>query len=138
MSKSVAIPKIQRGVSRGDIYYADLDPVVGSERGGNRPVLVLQNNIGNKYAPTVIVSVLTCKEKPHSLPTHIPLKNPALSCESYTLIEQVRTIDESRPGEVCCYYQQRGYGEGRQRVGCIVGAGRGKKWKEGALCLVSK
>jgi mRNA interferase MazF len=85
-------------VKRGEIYYADLSPVVGSEQGGVRPVLVVQNDIGNKYSPTVIVSAVTsqlCKAK---LPTHVEIKSGScgLVRDSVALLEQVRTIDKRR------------------------------------------
>ncbi len=80
-------------VKRGEIYVADLSPVVGSEQGGFRPVLILQNNIGNKYSPTVIVAAITSKlEKPY-LPTHVWC---GLSKTSIILLEQIRTLDKSR------------------------------------------
>lgn len=83
-------------VLRGDIYYADLSPVVGSEQGGIRPILVLQNNVGNRYSPTLIVAAITssCK-KP--LPTHVQIEDiHSLPKESMVLLEQLRTIDRSR------------------------------------------
>ena len=84
-------------VKRGDIFYADLGPVIGSEQDGIRPVLVIQNDIGNKYSPTVIVVAITTKIK-HKLPTHIPVKKGrgGLSKDSVILIEQIRTLDKSR------------------------------------------
>lgn len=84
-------------VKRGDVYYADLSPIVGSEQGGVRPVLVLQNDIGNKYSPTVIVSAITSKTGKMKLPTHIPLESDSgLSKNSMVLLEQIRTIDKMR------------------------------------------
>ncbi len=84
-------------VKRGDLYYADLSPIVGSEQGGIRPVLVLQNDIGNKYSPTVIVSAVTSKTNKTGLPTHIPLENDTgLAKDSVVLLEQIRTIDKQR------------------------------------------
>ena len=85
-------------INRGDIYYADLSPVVGSEQGGVRPVLVLQNDIGNKYSPTVIVTAITsqlCKAK---LPTHVelPANEYNLPKNSVALLEQIRTLDKRR------------------------------------------
>jgi len=85
-----------RPVLRGDIYRADLSPVVGSEQGGVRPALVIQNDIGNKYSPTLIVAAITSKDKPR-LPTHISLVGlQALERNSVALLEQIRTIDKSR------------------------------------------
>lgn len=83
---------------RGEIYYADLSPVKGSEQGGIRPVLIIQNDVGNKHSPTTIVACLTtkCTEK-HRLPTHIMLsKDCGLPKDSMALLEQIRTIDKSR------------------------------------------
>ena len=85
-------------IKRGDMFYADLSPVVGSEQGGVRPVLVIQNNVGNKYSPTVIVSAITSKLNKSKLPTHIELDSEVfgLKSDSIILTEQIRTIDKSR------------------------------------------
>lgn len=85
-------------VTRGDVYYADLNPVVGSEQGGIRPVLIIQNDIGNKYSPTVIVAAITSKIEKAKLPTHIEIsaKNTNLEKDSVILLEQIRTIDKKR------------------------------------------
>ena len=85
-------------IIRGEIYYADLSPVVGSEQGGIRPVLVVQNNVGNKYSPTVIVSAITSQLSKAKLPTHIELdKNRYnLPKDSVVLLEQIRTLDKRR------------------------------------------
>jgi len=85
-------------VKRGDIYYADLSPVVGSEQGGMRPVLIVQNNIGNKHSPTVIAAAITSQIDKARLPTHIELSARVygLSRDSVILLEQVRTIDKRR------------------------------------------
>ena len=85
-------------VRRGDIYYADLSPVVGSEQGGVRPVLVIQNDIGNKFSPTIIVSAITSQLDKARLPTHIEISgdNYGLNKNSVVLLEQVRTIDKKR------------------------------------------
>ena len=85
-------------VRRGDMYYADLSPVIGSEQGGIRPVLVIQNDTGNKYNPTVIVSAITSQQNKNRLPTHIELdsKEFGLKADSVVLAEQIRTIDKSR------------------------------------------
>lgn len=85
-------------VKRGDIYYADLSPVVGSEQGGVRPVLIIQNDIGNKYSPTVIAAAITSQHDKSNLPTHIKLEaqGSGLSKDSIVLLEQVRTIDKQR------------------------------------------
>ena len=85
-------------VKRGDIFYADLSPVVGSEQGGIRPVLVVQNDVGNKYSPTVIAAAITSKINKAKLPTHIEIDAAeyGLKCDSVILLEQVRTIDKQR------------------------------------------
>ena len=82
---------------RGDIYYADLRPVVGSEQGGIRPVVILQNNVGNRYSPTVIAAPITSRRKTN-LPTHVSINRQVdkLRCNSVILMEQIRTIDKSR------------------------------------------
>lgn len=85
-------------IRRGDIYYADLSPVVGSEQGGVRPVLIVQNDVGNKFSPTVIAAAITSQKDKSNLPTHIPLSagNTGLMKDSVVLLEQVRTIDKHR------------------------------------------
>ena len=85
-------------VKRGDIYYADLSPVVGSEQGGMRPVLIVQNDTGNKHSPTVIAAAITSQTGKARLPTHIELdaQSVGLSRDSVILREQIRTIDKSR------------------------------------------
>lgn len=85
-------------VKRGDIYYADLSPVVGSEQGGMRPVLIVQNDTGNKHSPTVIAAAITSQTGKAKLPTHIELSGQSvgLSRDSVILLEQIRTIDKSR------------------------------------------
>ncbi len=85
-------------VKRGDIFYADLSPVIGSEQGGIRPVLVVQNDVGNKYSPTVIAAAITSKINKAKLPTHIEIdaKEFGLNRDSVILLEQVRTIDKQR------------------------------------------
>jgi mRNA interferase MazF len=85
-------------VRRGDIYYADLSPVVGSEQGGLRPVLIIQNDIGNRYSPTVIAAAITSKMSKTKLPTHIdvPGEDAGLAKDSIILLEQIRTIDKKR------------------------------------------
>jgi len=84
-------------VQRGEIYYADLSPVIGSEQGGLRPVLILQNNVGNKYSPTVIVAAITTKIEKGKMPTHIEVgKEEGLEKNSVVLLEQLRTIDKQR------------------------------------------
>lgn len=85
-------------VKRGDIFYADLSPVVGSEQGGTRPVLIVQNDTGNKHSPTVIAAAITSQTGKAKLPTHISLtgRDVGLSKDSIVLLEQIRTIDKRR------------------------------------------
>lgn len=85
-------------IKRGDIYYADLSPVVGSEQGGIRPVLVVQNDIGNRYSPTIIVAAITSQIHKGKLPTHIEISASeyGLPKDSVILLEQIRTIDKRR------------------------------------------
>ena len=88
-------------IKRGDIYYADLSPVVGSEQGGMRPVLIIQNDVGNRYSPTVIAAAITSRMGKTRLPTHIDIyaEKAGLAKDSVILLEQVRTIDKKRLGE---------------------------------------
>jgi mRNA interferase MazF len=85
-------------IKRGDIYYADLSPVVGSEQGGIRPVLIVQNDIGNKFSPTVIAAAITSQKDKSRLPTHIYLHSQecGLAKDSVVLLEQIRTLDKRR------------------------------------------
>ena len=91
-------------IARGDIYYADLSPVVGSEQGGVRPVLVIQNDVGNKFSPTVIIAAITSQLTKAKLPTHIELDREKynLSKDSVVLLEQIRTLDKRRLKEKVC------------------------------------
>ena len=85
-------------IKRGEIYYADLSPVVGSEQGGVRPVLIVQNDVGNRYSPTVIAAAITSQQSKTNLPTHIPIggRDCGLQKDSVVLLEQIRTIDKQR------------------------------------------
>ena len=98
--------KQQNIVRRGEIYYADLSPVVGSEQGGMRPVLIVQNDVGNRYSPTVIAAAITSQQNKARLPTHIEIeaRTYALTKNSVVLLEQVRTLDKRRL---------------RERMGCL-------------------
>ena len=87
---------MKRLILRGELYYADLEPVIGSEQGGERPVVVLQNNKGNRYSPTVIVAPLTTKKIKSRLPTHVTVSGNGLRSSSLVLLEQIRTIDKKR------------------------------------------
>lgn len=88
---------MRKAIRRGDLFYADLNPVVGSEQGGIRPVLVVQNNVGNHFSPTIVAAAITSRKAKSSLPTHIPLEDvPGLASTSLLLLEQLRTIDRKR------------------------------------------
>lgn len=92
-------------IRRGDIYYADLRPVVGSEQGGVRPVLIIQNDMGNRHSPTVICAAITSRMNKAKLPTHVEIKaeDYGIVKDSVILLEQVRTIDKSRLKEKVCH-----------------------------------
>ncbi len=85
-------------VRRGDVFYAELNPVVGSEQGGTRPVLIVQNDIGNQYSPTTVIAAITSQIQKAKLPTHVEIdsKKGAFDRDSVILLEQIRTIDKSR------------------------------------------
>lgn len=85
-------------VKRGDIFYADLSPVIGSEQGGIRPVIIIQNDVGNKYSPTVIVAAITSQINKAKLPTHVEISSEeyGLNKDSVVLLEQIRTLDKKR------------------------------------------
>ena len=88
---------MRKAIRRGDLFYADLNPVIGSEQGGIRPVLVIQNDVGNHFSPTVVAAAITNRKAKNSLPTHILLENvPGLAPTSLLLLEQLRTIDRKR------------------------------------------
>ncbi|NCC42895.1 MAG: type II toxin-antitoxin system PemK/MazF family toxin [Clostridia bacterium] len=91
-----------RKIKRGQVYFADLNPVVGSEQGGVRPVLIIQNNVGNQYSPTVIVGAITKQKKP-GLVTHVRIDDVKnMENGSIVMLEHIRTIDKSRLGNYCC------------------------------------
>ena len=102
------LPKVSTNceIKRGDLYYADLSPVVGSEQGGVRPVLIIQNDVGNKYSPTVIVSAITSQINKAKLPTHVEISSNEYghNKDSVILLEQIRTIDKKRL---------------REKIGCL-------------------
>ena len=99
----------KKKIRRGDIYYAYLNPVVGSEQGSCRPVLVVQNDIGNEHSPTVVIAPLTRNLRKNPLPTHVVIpKSCGLDRDSLVLVEQIRTIDRSRLSNYIGAYQQGG------------------------------
>ena len=116
-------------VRRGDIFYADLSPVVGSEQGGIRPVLIIQNDIGNKYSPTVICAAITSQINKAKLPTHIALSSAcyALAKDSVVLLEQVRTIDKKRLREKLCHLDEEIMGRVNTALLVSLGLERGEK-----------
>ncbi len=88
---------MRKAIRRGDLFYADLNPVVGSEQGGIRPILIVQNNVGNHFSPTVVAAAITSRKAKSSLPTHVLLDNVSgLTATSLLLLEQLRTIDRKR------------------------------------------
>jgi len=95
-------------VKRGDIFYADLSPVVGSEQGGVRPVLIIQNDVGNRYSPTIICAAITSQINKAKLPTHIEINSHRyqLVRDSVVLLEQVRTVDKKRLKEKICHLDE--------------------------------
>ena len=103
-------------IQRGDIFFADLNPVIGSEQGGLRPVLVIQNNIGNTYSPTTIVAAITSRIKRAKLPTHVEVKSRHLDRDSVILLEQIRTIDKQRLREKIALLDE----ETMARVDCAL------------------
>lgn len=95
-------------IKRGDIYYADLRPVIGSEQGGVRPVLIVQNDAGNRHSPTVICAAITSKMNKAKLPTHVELRcvDCSITRDSVILLEQIRTIDKKRLREKVCHLDE--------------------------------
>ncbi|MBR6478516.1 MAG: type II toxin-antitoxin system PemK/MazF family toxin [Lachnospiraceae bacterium] len=101
-------------MKRGDVYYADLRPVVGSEQGGIRPVLIVQNDVGNRHSPTVIIAAITSRLNKAKLPTHIEIssRHHSMEKDSVVLLEQLRTIDKTRLRDKVCHLE----GEVMQRI----------------------
>ncbi|MGI6270198.1 MAG: type II toxin-antitoxin system PemK/MazF family toxin [Candidatus Howiella sp.] len=110
-------------IKRGEIYYADLSPVIGSEQGGIRPVLIVQNDIGNKYSPTVIAAAITSQKDKTKLPTHIQVTSEGcgLQKDSIVLLEQVRTIDKRRLKEKMGQLDDRSMYRVNQAIGVSLG-----------------
>ena len=114
-------------VKRGDIYYADLSPVVGSEQGGLRPVLIIQNDVGNKYSPTVIAAAITSRLGKTRLPTHIDIyaDQVGLARDSVVLLEQVRTLDKRRLKEKMGHLDEGLMTEVNNAIAVSFGLGEG-------------
>jgi len=112
-------------IKRGDIYYADLSPVVGSEQGGVRPVLIVQNDIGNKYSPTVIAAAITSQINKAKLPTHIEIsaQEYGLQKDSVILLEQIRTIDKKRLREKIGHLDEELMDKVNEAIGISFGLG---------------
>jgi len=112
-------------IKRGDMYYADLSPVVGSEQGGVRPVLIVQNDIGNKYSPTVIAAAITSQINKAKLPTHIEIsaQEYGLQKDSVILLEQIRTIDKKRLREKIGHLDEELMDRVNEAIGVSFGLG---------------
>ena len=112
-------------VKRGEIYYADLSPVVGSEQGGVRPVLIVQNNMGNRHSPTVIAAAITSQKEKSKLPTHIEINSQVcgLSRDSVVLLEQIRTLDKKRLKEKMGRLDDGSMGQINQALSISFGLG---------------
>ena len=112
-------------VKRGEIYYADLSPVVGSEQGGVRPVLIVQNDVGNRYSPTVIAAAITSQKEKSKLPTHIEINSQVcgLSRDSVVLLEQIRTLDKKRLKEKMRRLDDGSMGQINQALSISFGLG---------------
>ena len=112
-------------IKRGDIFYADLSPVVGSEQGGLRPVLIVQNDVGNKYSPTVIAAAITSRVGKTKLPTHIDIHadRVGLARDSVVLLEQIRTIDKKRLREKMGHLDDSMMNEVNNAIGISFGLG---------------
>jgi mRNA interferase MazF len=112
-------------IRRGDIYYADLSPVVGSEQGGMRPVLIVQNDVGNRFSPTVIAAAITSQKDKARLPTHIQLNSlgSGLARDSIVLLEQIRTIDKKRLKEHMGRLDEQSMGQVNEALQISFGLG---------------
>ncbi len=112
-------------VKRGEIYYADLSPVVGSEQGGVRPVLIVQNDVGNRYSPTVIAAAITSQKEKSKLPTHIEINSQVcgLSRDSVVLLEQIRTLYKKRLKEKMGRLDDGSMGQINQALSISFGLG---------------
>ena len=115
-------------VKRGDVFYADLRPVVGSEQGGIRPVVIIQNDIGNRYSPTVICAAITSKINKAKMPTHVAIQANELELmrDSVVLLEQIRTIDKKRLKDRICHLSQESMGRVDECLMVSMGIGSGK------------
>ena len=119
-------------VKRGDIYYADLSPVVGSEQGGMRPVLIIQNDVGNRYSPTVIAAAITSRMGKTRLPTHIDIyaDRAGLSKDSVVLLEQIRTLDKRRLKEKMGHLDEKMMTEVNNAIAVSFGLSEDGAWRQ--------
>ena len=119
-------------VKRGDIYYADLSPVVGSEQGGMRPVLIIQNDVGNRYSPTVIAAAITSRMGKTRLPTHIDIyaDRAGLSKDSVVLLEQIRTLDKRRLKEKMGHLDEKMMTEVNNAIAVSFGLSEDNAWRQ--------
>lgn len=110
-------------VKRGDIYYADLSPIIGSEQGGVRPILIIQNDVGNRHSPTIICAAITSRMNKAKLPTHIEISSGRyhLVKDSVILLEQIRTIDKQRLREYVCHVDSRMMGKVNHAIQISLG-----------------
>lgn len=120
-------------IRRGDIYYADLSPVVGSEQGGIRPVLIVQNDVGNRFSPTVIAAAITSQKDKAKLPTHIQVQSTGsgLARDSIVLLEQIRTIDKKRLKEHMGRLDEQSMGRVDQALQISFGLGGDRRSTQG-------
>lgn len=118
-----------KDIKRNEIYYAELNPVVGSEQGGLRPVLILQNDTGNKHSPTTIVAAITSRQNKSKLPTHVNIQAVGLPKDSIVLLEQIRTIDKSRLTEYVGSIDRRTI----ENVDCAIVVSFGIQYLEGLI-----
>ena len=132
---------MRKAIRRGDLFYADLNPVVGSEQGGVRPVLIVQNEIGNRHSPTVIAAAITSRLDKARLPTHINIRaaDTGLAKDSVVLLEQIRTIDKSRLESYIGRLDEATMSRIDRALGISVGIDRKIDWSDGIeLCLCGK
>ena len=124
-------------VYRGEVYYADLSPVIGSEQGGLRPVLIVQNDVGNKHSPTTIIAPITSRFTKKPLPTHVPLSNCGLAKDSIALCEQLRTIDKRRLKEKLGSMGEKDKVALDRAIEISLGLAQANPWRPGAftVCL---
>ena len=127
-------------VKRGDIYYADLSPVIGSEQGGLRPVLIIQNDVGNRYSPTVIAAAITSRMSKTHLPTHIDIyaEKAGLARDSVVLLEQIRTLDKRRLKEKMGHLDDEAMGFVNSAIAISFGRPTGQEEKQGAAVSVNE